>query len=370
VLKNFQAMPIKQFRAATDLVSEIPLVFRNLDQAPQVAEYQYRIFNQNKQVVWTMTPPSNANIFPFHSHGFNSDPDISKPQLLYQFPNITNAQTFTVQHILKRTGSQDICATNDTMQHSVHFGNFYAYDDGTPEAGFGFVGANSQFAYRFPLRVFDTLVAIQIWFNHTLEDMRFANLNLAVWNANNDSTPSTQPIYIGQTFTPTYNETIGFQTYVLSRPIILDTGSFFIGFQQQSNVFLNIGFDQNNNAENRMLRYGLDHDGVWKWMPIFYYGSVMMRPIFGTATPTGIRERGVVAENITVYPNPSDGTIFVESPESAVISYEIYDLNGRRLLQRTSRNTHFSITLPERPGVYILLLNTENGIISQKIIRR
>jgi hypothetical protein len=366
VLKHFQAMPAKQFKGAIDLENHIPLVFRNLDQTPQVAEYQYRILNQSEQIVWNMIP-SNANIYPFYSHGFNSDPDLSNPQLVYQFPNVTNPQTYTVQHTLKRTGSQDICASNDTMVQTVHFGNFYAYDDGTPEAGIGFVGKNSQFAYRFPLRVSDTLVAIQIWFNPTLEDMRNASLNLAVWAAESNGMPSQEPIFAGKEIIPTYNQTIGYQIYVLENPVVLTDTSFFIGFQQQNNVFLNIGFDQNNNAENSMFLHNSSHN---EWLPILYYGSVMMRPVFGTPTPTGFCERGVVAEKINIYPNPSDGVIFVESPEVVVNSYEIYDLNGRKLHQVTCRSTQFSITLPERSGFYILLLNTEKGLVSKKVVRR
>jgi hypothetical protein len=369
VLKDFQAMPAKQFQGAADLVSQIPLVFRNLDLTPQVAEYQYRIFDQSGQVVWNMIP-SNANIYPFHSRGFNSDPDLSKPQLVYQFPNVTNPQTYTIQHTLKRTGSQDICASNDTMVQTVHFGNFYAYDDGTPEAGIGFSRERdrltSQFAYQFPLRVPDTLVAIQIWFNPTLEDMRRASLNLAVWTAENNSTPSQQPIFAGKEFPPIYNETIGYQIYVLESPVALKDTLFFIGFQQQNDVFLNIGFDQNNNAENRMF-YNLNGN---EWLPLLNYGSIMMRPIFGTPTPTGFCERGVVAEQISIYSNPSDGMIFVESPENVVIGYEIYDLNGRKLFQQTCRSTQFSITLPERSGFYILVLNTEKGLVSKKVVRR
>ncbi|MDR1951679.1 MAG: T9SS type A sorting domain-containing protein [Bacteroidales bacterium] len=371
VLKDFQAMPAKQFQAATDLVNHIPLLFRNLDHTDQLAaEYKYRIFNQIGEVVWQSDSGRTPNISPFYTHGFNSDPDtISKPLLEYKFPNISNPETFTIQHILKRAG-QDICATNDTMEHTVHFGNFYAYDDGTSEVGFGFSGPNarnSQFAYRFPMRVPDTLVAIQIWFNHTSEDMNRAWLNLAVWSAENDSTPSVQERYVGERFVPTYNETIGYQTYALDQPVVLPQGSFFIGFQQQSDDFLNIGFDQNNNAENRMF-FRTTADGQWE--PIFYYGSVMMRPVFGTLTPTGFCERGVAEEKISVFPNPSNGTIFVESLENVVIGWEIYDLSGKRLLQKTCRETQFSINLPERTGIYILLLHTEKGLVSKKIIRR
>jgi hypothetical protein len=355
-------------------VNEIPLLFRNLDRTLDQASYSYRIFNQNGQIVDEIASATNANIYPFHSHGFNfnsDNPNFANPLLTYRFPNIANPETYTIQHVLKRSGRQDDCATNDTMEQTVHFGNYYAYDDGTPEMSFGFVGdyvITAQFAYKFPLAFSDTLGAIQIWFNHTLneENMSRAYLNLAVWTASGDSIPLLQ-VYVGESFSPTYNETIGYKTYFLDEPVVLQKGTFFIGFQQQSDAFLNIGFDQNNHAENSMFYHNIIHN---EWLPILQYGSVMMRPVFGTTTPTGFCERGVDLEKILVYPNPSDGLIFVESPENIVTGYEIYDLTGRRLLQKTGRDTHFSIPLPEKTGTYILLLNTEKGLVSKKVVRR
>jgi hypothetical protein len=262
---------------------------------------------------------------------------------------------------------------NNTMIQNVHFGDYYAYDDGSPASAFGFLRQNetptSQFAYQFPLRVQDTLIGIQIWFNHTLADMGRAFFNLAVWTAEN-GIPSKNPRYIGPDLLPIYDDTIGFFTYWLDadEPIILNPGEFFIGFEQRNNIFLNIGFDQNNNAENRMFR-----NLFGAWDTIFYYGSVMMRPVFGTREATRIYDRNCgfeTIEKIKIFPNPSDGLIFVESPENIVNTYEIYDLSGRKLLQKTIRNTHFSINLPEKSGVYILVLHTETGIVSKKIIRR
>lgn len=370
VLKDFQAMPIKQFQPTTDLVNRIPLVYRNLYNELITADYRYRIFNQAGEIVWQSTV-ATPNIEPFYTHGFNASDIDFTPQLVYNFSGITNPQTFTIQHILEPTGErQDVCPTNDTMEHFVHFGNFYAYDDGTPEMGFGFEGDNvrtGQFAYHFPLRVLDTLVAIQVWFNPTLDDMSRAFFNLAVWDAKNDSTPSDTPRYTGERLTAPNNDIVGYQTYALSEPVILQQGSFFIGFQQQSDAFLNIGFDQNNNAENRMFYRTIRQN---EWYPVLYYGAAMIRPIFGTSTPTGFCEKDMTMENINVYPNPSDGTIFVESSENVVNIYEIYDLNGKRLSHRTIRSTQFSITLPEQSGIYILLLHTEKGLVSKKVVRR
>jgi hypothetical protein len=271
---------------------------------------------------------------------------------------------------------------NDTMIQTVHFGDFYAYDDGNAEVGFGFLRQNeratSQFAYRFPMRESDTLIGIQIWFNHTLADMNRANFDLMIWDAKNDSTPAKESRYIELNLLPDYDETIGFSTYWLNAdpPIFLEPGDFFIGFQQQNNAYLNIGFDQNNNAENRMVYKLNNNPNDTVWFPIFYYGSVMMRPVFGTRTATkiGCFEGNNVADNIKVFPNPTDGELRITNYELRIKNVEIFDMNGKRVYvaqpQFLIPNSQFSIDISHLPkGFYILVLHTENGVVSKKIIR-
>jgi len=376
VLKDFQAMPAKQFQGSSDLVSEIPLVFRNKRTTARNTNYVQRVLNQAGQLLGSST--DNANIEPFFTHGFDAVPDhpsFSKQTLSYLFPGLSNPETFYVQHILEQPGSPDEGVGNDTMIQTVHFGDYYAYDDGTPERSFGFINnRTTEFACRFPLRVPDSLIAIDIWFNYTSENMDNVFFDLMVWLAQNESTPSQNPIHVVQRISfPNFDETIGFRRYYFDGPIALPTGSFFIGFRHTApNVFLNIGFDLNNNAEGRM--FSNLHNG-WGWEQVIYYGSAMIRPVFGTTAsiPTSIVERESRAnalEKIRVFPNPSDGIIFVESPENTVNICEVYDLNGRKLVQKIIRNTEFSIELPEKSGFYILVLHTENGLVSKKVVRR
>jgi hypothetical protein len=371
VLKDFQAMPYKQFRGASDLVTEIPLLIRNLDNITHSISYNFQITGPPPYLPWDTTTIAQIDILPFNTNGFNFGADIYEPQRNFRIPQTTSPSTFKLQHVL-RSNRMDVNETNDTMIQIVHFDNYYAYDDGSSEAGFGFSRERdrslSQFAYRFPMREKDTLIGVQIWFNYTFRDMSRAYFDLAFWTAIDDTTPSQDPILVSDLL-PEYSETIGFSEYWFNDPILLDTGSFFIGFQQRNTAYLNIGFDQNNNVEKRMF-YNVGNE----WLPVLYYGAVMVRPVFGTRTATRICERDQIfndIERIKVFPNPSsDGLIFVESPETVVNSYEIYDINGRKLLQRAVRNTQFSINLPKQSGIYILVLHTENGVVSKKVVRR
>ncbi|MCL2412685.1 MAG: T9SS type A sorting domain-containing protein [Bacteroidales bacterium] len=374
VLRDFQAMPANQFQVS-DLVNEIPILFRNLDNVVHPILYHFRITGPN-YFFWDTTA-SNTDVEPFYTHGFNSSPGIDiyyyQRNFSSRFPPNPDSGEFRFHLVL--TSNRDINRSIDTMTQTLHFGNYFAYDDGTPEAGFGFsreaTWPISRFAYQFPLRVADSLIGIQIWLNHTTESNRTL-FNLAVWTEN-DGVPSQNPIHEGQDLLldDLFGDSIGFFTYWFDSPLALNPGNFYIGFQQRNNFFLNVGFDLNNNAANRMfMRF---EQG--QWTRISLYGAVMMRPIFGASAsiPTNILEREEpveMSERIRVFPNPTDGIIFVESLENVVNRYEIFDLNGRKLLERVVNNTQFSINLPQNSGIYVLVLHTENGVVSKRVIRR
>ncbi|MCL2413390.1 MAG: T9SS type A sorting domain-containing protein [Bacteroidales bacterium] len=383
VLRDFQAMPANQFQTS-DLVSEIPILFRNLDSEWRGIHYNFQITGPSPSYFSWTASPSSTDVQPFSTHGFNSSPGIDiyyfQRDFPSFFPNEPDSGVFFFQHVLTlRDGQEDLVPSNNTMIQTVHFGNYFAYDDGTPEAGFGFFRQAdrpvSQFAYRFPMRVPDSLVAIQIWFNDAPSDMSRAFFNLVVWTAAdiNGMPLRDSTILIRENLLPDQGDTIGFFTYWLDTPLPLNSGDFFIGFEQRNNFFLNIGFDLNNNASGRMF----SRFDAGEWATIFAYGSVMMRPVFGTSESippsTSILDRDDpvdVSQNIRIFPNPSDGVVFVESPENVVNSYEIFDLSGRRLLQRTVNNTQFSVDLPQNSGFYILILHTESGIIPKRVVRR
>jgi len=388
VLREFQAMPANQF-LISDLVSEIPILFRNLDTLFQAVNYSFNIEGPNFS--WSAVA-TNPEVWPFRTHGFNYDIDLYLGQRAFPnaFPERPDSGRFVFQHVL--TGdARDVFQSNDTMIQILHLGNYFAFDDGTPELGFGLSAQADhpliQFALQFPMRVADSLVGIQIWLNHTHEATNLTSFNLAVWTATDaNGMPLQHSVTEGETLflEHVYGDTIGFFTYWLDAPLALNPGDFFIGFQQRNNFFLNVGFDVNNNAENRMFRR-INADA---WEQIYMSGAVMMRPIFGTSAtippppPTNIVDRENIDngfENIRVFPNPSEGIVFVVS-ETFVNRYELFDINGRRLLSQRVETGHapslqddntIVIDMSHLPsGVYILVLHTENGIVTQQIIRR
>ena len=89
----------------------------------------------------------------------------------------------------------------------------------------------------------------------------------------------------------------------------------------------------------------------------------MIRPVFGALS----NQNNLHKKNITVYPNPSNGLINVNSIEK--VSYKLYDLKGRELLSSNKKDSLFSLDVSFLPkGIYLLKLYSDTSFINQKVI--
>ncbi|HRP59618.1 MAG TPA: hypothetical protein PK833_04935, partial [Vicingus sp.] len=59
----------------------------------------------------------------------------------------------------------DFNIKNDTVVSYQVFSNYYSYDDGSAEAGYGIEGVGAKLANQFTIKKSDTLVGIRIYFN-------------------------------------------------------------------------------------------------------------------------------------------------------------------------------------------------------------
>ena len=76
---------------------------------------------------------------------------------------------------------------------------------------------------------------------------------------------------------------------------------------------------------------------------------------------------------IHIYPNPTKGLLIVEitgNSENKPVSLQVYDMNGRILLQESNVVSSFTIDLSNKPaGIYILRLMTDTEKNEWKIIK-
>ena len=86
---------------------------------------------------------------------------------------------------------------------------------------------------------------------------------------------------------------------------------------------------------------------------------------------TGITESEVA--NIAVYPNPTDGKLQITSSELRIENVEIFDMVGRMVKTRfiaSQQDGTTTLDISNLPsGVYFVKIYTENGVVTQKIIK-
>ncbi len=82
-------------------------------------------------------------------------------------------------------------------------------------------------------------------------------------------------------------------------------------------------------------------------------------------TPANVSENEI--QKLNVYPNPSPGTIFIESP-SAIREIRLYNFIGTQI--HTYSNVGNSIHLDVDNGTYILQIVTENEVLSKVIMKQ
>lgn len=360
LLKNYQQMPWNQFliNPSAEMKESISIPYSN---------YSSSVVNLTEEIIITdisgTTPPFNSGISASNLNPF-TDTTFFRSPLPYVFnSNVTKNADFDVRFIINTATIPDWVRNNDTMQFYQHFYNYYAYDDGSPEVGYALMGIDAMLAYQFNLNTSDTLRAVQMQFNRVKNNVN-ENLyfSLVIWNNNNGKPGNIihqktglQPVVVG------YN---GFHNYILDEAILI-SGTFYVGWIQQSSDALNIGFDRNNVCNNRIF-----YNTAGTWYNSMYEGALMLRPILGSEQEPWININDYSEKEVNdlkIYPNPvKAGSILnIKAIDNENIIVEIFDITGKMIRQSQRQNTISTANI--NSGVYIVkvtnsLLNTTNTI--------
>jgi len=282
---------------------------------------------------------------------------------------------FEVTAYLKTHPSQFL--GNDTVKYKQLFRDYYAYDDGTAEYGFGISGestSGAMVACRFPVFRQDTIRGMDIFFNKTRNNYT-ANLafNLCIWK--NEGGFPGDTLYVSQEeFTPDVNTgLLEFKRYSipLSREIMVDD-TVFVGIKQLSEDFLNMGYDVSHDNRRNIL---VNITGSWfSTDSLDPAGSLMIRPVFSTQSmPSALADEASVNERLKVFPNPACDQLQIVVPEQAMNApgqIQVYDITGRQVFAGELRNTISVSHL--KPGIYIIKVMCHSGqvLTSRFIISR
>jgi len=381
-LKEFSAMPFSQYRNDPTNVMNggFNMYFSNLDKINQTAVYTYEVRNDAGGQVYNYTGGS-WSMEVFSRYGFITYQPWAYPPVNGIFPPFGDRDTayFDVTHYLEGDPTLGLA---DTVKMRQHFNNYYAYDDGTPEFGYGLTPAGAKLAYQFTLSKHDTLRAVEIFFNKTLTGANEQFFNLAVWKDLNGSPGDL--VYLQENEKPVFGDNIyQFETYYLDSAVPLQ-GTFYIGWIQTTNHNLNVGFDAYNDASRHIF-----YNTTGNWNRTSYKGSLLIRPVFGKKLRDVPVQRSSAVDLFRISPNPStDGIIefkfliFAKGevdprmvyPKEEILSQtvvEVYNLLGQSVYTSDFREKINLSHLSE--GVYVVRLSnhsTGKAMVQKLIISK
>ena len=88
----------------------------------------------------------------------------------------------------------------------------------------------------------------------------------------------------------------------------------------------------------------------------------------GPELPQAIDE--LAPEHLKLYPNPSNGMVYVRTELQQVLEVQILDLSGRLLSRKSVSANAFAIDMSGyAAGTYILRLVTDKGMVTSRIVK-
>lgn len=349
MLANYLAMPARQYRAS-EMAQNLNLQITNLYNSDLATQYAYFIIDESGDTLHHYDGGfENA---PYD--GYQTAAAHAQPPVNYAFPEGNNHREYEIIHTIREGVGGDSHQQNDTIRLRQVLADYFAYDDGTAENGYGLTStaARVYLAYRFDLNEADTLSAVDLYFNRTFGNENEAiGFYLTIWQADNNGRPSDVLYRDEERRHPQFDNLNTYQRYSLEHPIVTN-GSIFVGFEQVGNDFINLGFDRNNQSAER----------IWyltstEWQQSILRGSLMLRPVFGTAAVNGISDLQASYPKPIVFPNPADDYFNIPIEGCSIALYnrlgcKVWTGNGNRV-----------VTSDIPSGLYLVRLITPDGIL-------
>ena len=360
---RYQAIPYRQYRSnpISAIRENLEIDIANLDGIDHEAQYYYKVqqigggqYYEHQVAPVTIHPYKDEGYLQCPEYGGES-PACPYVGELFALNIWYDSVSYQISHYVYDSTCNPPLA--DSMVYRMGMYNYYAYDDGTPELGFGVSNKGGKFAVRFDVADYDTIQGVQLLFNHTLNDANNKYFDIVIWKDENGK-PGDE-IYRLASQRPQWQEQPYRFTYYKFDHTVTSAGAFYIGIEQRYDAVINIGLDAT--TDNSQYNF-INTNGSWQ--PSSMRGSLMIRPVVGSSYYIGMEEQPEA--NLRLYPNPVRNTLCLDGDiDNGQVS--IYDLTGRKVYQGIFAN-EISVTSLIN-GLYFINIITESGqVINQKFI--
>lgn len=373
-LKRYTAMPWRHVHAGVWSDSIKVHTYNHSNQSGTM-DRQYRVYDSNPNnpapelllmalPAVTYAPSPNAN--DLRAGGITGS---------IQTPVLDSSTVIESRYVLLNPldfQSNPLFRPSDTAYRHTHLHNYFAYDDGTAETRIIAQNIGTQIAVRFKAEVADTLRGIYIHLPHYVNrDAELDFINVKVWldTLFVDEEDYSRDIYRLR-YVDGHN---GFHFVELvdfmgeKTPLGLEAGqTFYVGWQQASNVPVPIGYDRSTDASaNTFVSAG---GAPWAPIDIALKGAIMIRPLLSLdpdyhvvpvrQEPTPLNEL-----SFRIFPNPSQERLYIQAlgtwSDTRSLRMEVYTLLGQKLLSQPFAEELSVGDLPE--GCYLLHLFDARG---------
>ena len=361
---RYQSIPYRQYRINPSVVTRenLEIDIANLDGVEHVAHYYYDVqqIGGGQHYTHVLAPET---IPPYKTNGYLECPAYGESPAcpyvgeIFAMSIWYDSVSYLVSHYLYDSTANPPLV--DSMIYRVGMYNYYAYDDGIPELGYGLSNPGGKFAVRFDISEYDTIQGVQMLFNHTLNNANDKYFDIVIWKEENGK-PGDE-IYRLSNQRPRWQDQIyRFSYYKFDKTVAL-ASTFYIGIEQTEGGLINIGLDTSiDNIEYNFV----NANGSWQQSNA--HGSLMLRPVVGSSYFIGVEEN--CTSTVAVYPNPVSDILHLEGDiDSGQVS--IFDLMGRKVYTGEYQPTISVDQLND--GMYLLNVTTNEGrVINQKFIIR
>lgn len=278
---------------------------------------------------------------------------------------------------MQNAGQVNANTDNDSIISYQRFYDYFAYDDGSAEQGFGFdqetnpSNLEGEIAYKFKLNKRDTLFAIGTFFNRAVYDVSRELFTFRVWThiAEPGGSGTDSLIYESDPMNPQYMSRINeYSIHYIDTLLILPKGEFYIGWYQSRMFNLNVGWDKNfgGKSEPNVTSDKLFYKIFGNWSNAdLPEGTLMMRPFVGSSrtVTASVTKPLTIDHKLNYHPNPArDHIQFDEEMEKV----DIYSMEGVLLMTSFKVKRMNLSDLPN--GVYVIRAsNSSNQSLHSKL---